>query len=242
MLDPVLVQVVTLHYDIKPVHERQALRRVVEMEQMDRFSHESADVLQTRLMRGRAQLRAARLRRPAPQAISLPALSWRAETACWLLRAGGWSDTVEAPAVVSVLDRLLGDRLDPEMGYARDPGAEPNAGFWLEDQAALLAAFVEAHRATGEEVWLDRARELTDILLAHWWGDQGWLDRPGAGLPSRDAIDDVLPSPLATLAMALRELGERADDGRYADRARETSAMQRSLALASDHWSALVPD
>jgi uncharacterized protein len=241
-LDPVLVQVVTLHYDIKPVHERQALRRVVEMEQMDRFSHESVDVLRTRLVRGRAQMRAARQRRPAPEAISLPALAWRAETARWLLRAGAWSDAVEVPAVVTALERLVEGRLDAEKGYARDAGAESDPGFWLADQAALLAAFVETHRATAEPPWQDRARELADILLARWWGDGGWRDRPGAESPSRDAIDDVLPSPLGTLAVALRELGGRAGDGRYADRARETAAMRRSLALASDHWSALVPD
>jgi uncharacterized protein YyaL (SSP411 family) len=241
-LDPALVQVVTLHYDIKPVHERQALRRVVEMEQMDRFSHESADVLRTRLVRGRAQMRAARMRRPAPEAISLPTLGWRAESIRWLLRTSAWSDAVEGVVVTRLLERLVEGRFDPAQGYARPPGVEPAATFWLVDQAALLAAFVEAHRVTGEGMWLDRARELADVLVARWWGDGGWRDRPGAEWPSRDAIDDVLPSPLGTLAAALREMEERVDDGRYADRGRETSAMRRSLASASDHWSALVPN
>lgn len=239
-LDPVLVQVVTLHYDIKPVHERQALRRVVEMEQMDRFSHENVDVLRTRLMRGRAQLRAARLRRPAPRAIALAALAWRAETMCWLLRAGQWTDSVAAPAVVPLLERLVEGRFDPARGYAR-VYAEGAAGCWLEDQAALLAAFLEAYRASGEQPWLDRARGLADLLLEHWWVDDGWRDRPEAATPSRAVIDDVLSSTLVTLAAALRELGELDDDGRYADRAGETSARWRSLAWASGHWSTLVP-
>jgi uncharacterized protein YyaL (SSP411 family) len=241
-LDPVLVQVVTLHYDVKPVHERQALRRVVEMEQMDRFSHESTDVLRTRLLRGRAQLRAARLSRPAPEAISLPALAWRAETVCWLLKAGAWSDAVKAPAVVSALERLVEGRFDPEQGYARDLGAESDSSFWLVDQAALLAAFVEAQRATEEPAWLVRASELADVLLARWWDKSGFLDRPGAESPSQDVIDDVLPSPLGTLTTALRELGERAGEGRYVEWARETAALRRSMAAASDHWSALVPE
>ena len=240
-LDPVLVQVVTLHYDIKPVHERQALRRVVEMEQMDRFSHESVDLLRTRLMRGRAQLRAARLRRPAPQTISLSTPAWRAETVRCLLRAGQWTDAVAAPAVVPMLERLVEGRLDPARGYARS-SVEGAAGCWLEDQVALLATFLEAHRATGEQPWLDRARALADLLLDRWSVDGGWRDRPEAASPSRAVIDDVLPSSLATLAAALRELGERADDGRYLDRAGETLAMWRSLAWASGHWSALVPD
>lgn len=240
-LDPVLLQAVTLHYDIKPVHERQALRRVVEMEQMDRFSREDVDVLRTRLMRGRVQLRAARLRRPAPQAISLPALAWRAETVRWLLRAGAWSDAIEAPALVPVLDRLLEGRFDPAHGYARGSGAKPAPDVWLEDQAALLAAFVEAHRATGEQPWLERARELADLLLAHWWTDDGWRDRPNALSLSRAVIDDVLPSTLATLSEALRELHRTVDAPAYAERLAGAVEVERSLAMQSGHWSALIP-
>ncbi len=240
-LDPVLLQVVTLHYDIKPVHERQALRRVVDMEQMDRFSHESVDILRTRLMRGRAQLRAARLHRPAPQATSLPALAWRAETVRWLLRAKPWSNAIEASALVPALERLVDGRLDPAQGYARDSGADASPVFWLEDQAALVAAFVEAHRATGERPWLDRARELADLLLTNWWADGGWLDRPNALSLSRAVIDDVLPSPLATLSEALRELHRTVDALAYAERLAGAVEIERSLAMRSGHWSALIP-
>ena len=240
-LDPVLLQVVTLHYDIKPVHERQALWRVVEMEQMDRFSHESADVLRTRLMRGRAQLRAARLRRPAPQAISLSALAWRAETVRWLFKATRWSGAIEASALAPVMERLLDGRFDPARGYARQSGAESAPVFWLEDQAALLAAFIEAHRATGEQPWLDRARELADLLLTRWWADGGWLDRPDATSPSRAVIDDVLPSPIATLSDALRELHRTVDAPVYAERLARAVEIERLLVVRSGHWSALIP-
>lgn len=235
-LDPVLVQVVTLHYDIKPVHERQALRRVVEMEQMDRFSHEDIDVLRTRMLRGRAQLLTARQRRPAPQLVSLQAISWRAVTARWLLRAGAWTDAIEASTVVPVLERLVEGRLDPDQGYARRAGA---ASFWLEDQAALLAAFLEAHQATGDEPWLDRAHELADLLFARWWADGGWLDQPGTTEPSKAIIDDVLPSSLATLSDALGKLG-RTDNAPTQHFAR-AAGIERALAERSGHWSALIP-
>jgi uncharacterized protein YyaL (SSP411 family) len=141
--------------------------------------------------------------------------------------------------VVPTLERLVEGRLDPVRGYARG-AADGAAGYWLEDQAALLATFLEAHRATGERPWLDRARTLADLLLEHWWTDGGWRvpapgDRPEAASPSRAVIDDVLPSALATLAVALRELAERAGEGRYADRAEETSATVRALVWASGH-------
>lgn len=241
-LDPALVQVVSLHYDIKPVHERQALRRVVEMEQMDRYSHESVDVLRTRLIRGRAQLRSARLRRPSPRTISLSALSWRAESVRWLLKAGAWSDAVDVSMIVAVLEQLIDGRLDPAYGYARDSSNESSPNIWLEDQAALLAAFLDAHRTTGDQPWLDRAQELANLLMTVWWTDNtGWLDQPGASTPSKSAIDDVLPSTLDTLRDALQVLGSITGEPRYAERAAATRDVQRRLAIRCGHWSASLP-
>jgi len=150
-------------------------------------------------------------------------------------------DGIEPSALVPVLARLLEGRLDRAQGYARGPGTESTAGFWLEDQAALLTAFVEAHRATGEQPWLDRAREIADILIAHWWTDDGWLDRPGALSPSRDIIDDALPSSLATLSGALRELDQTVDAPAYAELLSAAAEVERSLAARSGHWSALIP-
>lgn len=240
-LDAALVQVVTLHYDIKPVHERQALRRVIEMEQMDRFSHEDVDVLQTRLVRGRAQLRAARQRRPAPPALSNPSLAWRAETVRWLLKACDWSDAVRPAVLVSELTRLVEGRLDPVQGYARRSRNMSDQGFCLEDQAALLATFVEAHRVTGEQPWLDRSRELADILLALWWTDEGWLDGQGTSSRSRAVIDDILPSSLANLSGALQDLGRISDRPAYSDQVARVRQVERTLAARSGHWSALIP-
>lgn len=217
-LEPSLVQVITLHYDLKPVHERQALRRVVEMEQMDRFSHEDINVLRTRLARGRAQLRAARLRRPAPETISLASPGHRATTIQWLLMASRWLDSIDVEATVEALDQLIDGRFDASRGYTRTG----DDTVWLEDQAALLAAFIEAHSAAGDQHWLDHAAALADILLTSWWSDAGWLDRPGATTPSHAVVDDVLPSTLGTLGGALRNLGEITGHAPYAERATVT--------------------
>ena len=131
-------------------------------------------------------------------------------------------------------------RLDPALGYARSSTGEAT-GYWLEDQAALLAAFLEAHRATGEQPWLRDAHALAALLMDSWWGDGGWRDSPEAATPSRAVINDVLPATLATLATALNEVGERTDERRFVDRARETSVICRSMASAAGDWSALVP-
>jgi hypothetical protein len=240
-LDPTLVQVVTLHHDLKPVHHRQALRRVVEMEDMTRFSHESLDVLRTRLARGRAELRMARLRRPAPRAITVSALSWRAETVRWLLKAGTWSDGVDVTATAAILERLVGDRLDTATGYARGTNYTSAPAYWLEDQAALLAAFVEANKAGCGERWAMMARQLADILLASWWTNSGWSDYLGTTVPSRANIDDLLPSTLGTLAEGFGELGALTGEPRFVECAVATTEMRRSLARGSDHWFADLP-
>jgi len=54
----------------------------------------------------------------------------------------------------------------------------------LADQAASLAAFVEAHEVTGERRWLERARLVADFALQQLQDDDGrFVDRP------RDADD-----------------------------------------------------
>jgi uncharacterized protein YyaL (SSP411 family) len=240
-LDTSLVQVVTLHYDIKPVDERQALRRVVEMEQMDRFSHEDISVLQARLVRGRAALRSARLRRPAPATVSSSSLAWRVTTIRWLLEAAEWSDNGNSDVAVllGALDAQIDGRFQDGLGYGRaTDGASP---VWLQDQAALLDAFLVAHRASDDQAWLARARQLADVLLTTWWTGTGWRDRPGADTTSLDIVDDILPAATPTMTECFSTLAELTGDQRYAQIGGQSRELHRRLASASDHWSASIP-
>lgn len=244
-LDTSLVQVVTLHYDIKPVDERQALRRVVEMEQMDRFSHEDVSVLQARLVRGRAALRSARLRRPSPATITSDSLAWRATTIRWLLEAAEWSShnnesgNGDIAALLGALENLIDGRFQEGAGYARN--TEGTSALWLEDQAALLDAFLFAHRASDDATWLTRARELADVLITTWWTGTGWRDRPGAATTSVNIVDDILPAAIPTLTACFRVLAELTGEPGYDECSHQSRELHRRLASASGHWSASIP-
>src|SRR5690606_16228245 len=124
---------------------RQALRQVVAADNLTEYSHEPIDVLKGRLVRGRTQLRTIRQRRPVPQAISSGALDSQAETLRWLLVASRWIEPADAAAAIRALDALVDGRFVDDRGYVR---ADNSA--WLDDQAAILAAFIEAHRVTND--------------------------------------------------------------------------------------------
>ncbi len=137
------------------------------------------------------------------------------------------------------LDGLTAVHFRADLGYAR-PGAPAHG--WLEDQAALLAAMVAAYRVTREGRWLERARPLADVVLDRFGQDGGWLDRPpDSGVPplSRAIMDDVLPSPVATLTAALAELGALVGEERYGERAR-IGAASHLPGPGSGAWAAAM--
>jgi uncharacterized protein YyaL (SSP411 family) len=235
-LDASLVQVVTLHYDIKPVDERQALRRVVEMEQMDRFSHEDTSVLQARLVRGRAALRAARLRRPSPETVTSTSLAWRATTICWLLEALEQSGSDANQVLLDALETLIDGRFRVGVGYGRD--TEATSPLWLGDQAALLDAFLTAYRVSGNKSWHERAIALADALVNVWWSEAGWLDSPASDSASRDVVDDILPAAIPTLTRCFQVLDAASSNSAYAHCAQASATLQRNLERVSGHWAA----
>jgi uncharacterized protein YyaL (SSP411 family) len=233
-LDPEVIQVVALHFDIQPAEARLALRRAVEMEEMNRYSYEDVETLKARLVKGKAQMLMLRQRRPAPPTISVPALSWRAETIRWQFVASEWLKSIDVAYLETALDHLTSGRFQDGQGYLR-----PNSSnAWFEDQAAILAAFVTAHRATGAQHWLDRARTLADQLLANYASDVGWIDRPGTTTPSSAVTDDVIPATIPTATMALTSLSQALKDSLYAKRAAEIYAVHAAMCTAASYWSA----
>lgn len=236
-LEPELLQVISLHFDIQPVDERQALHRVIEMDQMDRYSHEDINLLHTRLQRGRTQLLALRQRRPAPAAIALPNLAARAVTLRWLVIAGEWLDSMPPEPIHEALATLIDGRFDSEHGYVRPADGKA----WLEDQAALLAALVTASQATQEPRWRHLARELGDVLIDKFWTDQGWKVRADADTICHGIHDDILPSTLDTLAQAFDQLASLTNDPATQEQAIKSARTHRLLALGCGHWSAALP-
>lgn len=235
-IEPSLLQVVTLHYNIQPIDNRQALRQVVAADNLTEYSHEPIDVLKSRLVRGRTQLRTIRQRRPVPQAISSGTLGSQAETLRWLLVASRWIESVDAAAATRTLDALVDGRFVDGRGYVRADGSA-----WLGDQAAILAAFIEAHRVTNDPLWRDRARTVAETLASRWKTPDGWREQPETETISGDIVDDILPAALRTLADVFQEMGELTGESKFADLAGETRQIHRQLAAKCGYWSATLP-
>ena len=71
-----------------------------------------------------------------------------------------------------VLDNLR--REDGSLWRVHRLGASRHAGF-LDDYAYFVRGLTVLHRATGEQRWLQAARELSDEMVARFWdGEAGW--------------------------------------------------------------------
>ncbi len=100
---------------------------------------------------------------------------------------------------------------------------------YLDDYAALIGALITLYETTGEDRWIERATQLTDVTLAHFSDPDGGaffytaddheslIDRP------KDAIDSSVPSGNGLLATALLRLGK------LSGRAGDTDAATRIL-------------
>jgi uncharacterized protein len=119
-------------------------------------------------------------------------------------------------------------------------GRAQGSGF-LEDYALLGRGFLSLHEATGDELWLRRARLLADALLRQF-------DAGGSGVLAVSTTDTLIavpvdegdgayPSGTSSAVELLARLGRADGDRRYAD------AATRIAHQASGHpelWPALV--
>lgn len=120
-----------------------------------------------------------------------------------------------------VLDNLR--REDGSLWRVHRLGASRHAGF-LDDYAYFVRGLTVLHRATGEQRWLQAARELSDEMVARFWdGEAGGLFFAEAGseliVRSKSAQDSALPSGNAVAAHALLDLAELTGEVRYRNRA-----------------------
>jgi uncharacterized protein YyaL (SSP411 family) len=188
----------------------------------------SRDVIE----RARAALKTARDRRKAPFVDRSLYVSWNAMMCDAFLEAGailGRDDCTRY--ALTTLELLWNEAFVPGSGMVHrvpDPGPRPpDPGHWLlDDQAQAAAAFLTAYEHTGEGRWLDRARELTELMLAFYWDQDGggFFDTREAtrgflgerGKPIQDAPTS---SPNAVAALVLLRLGVVSGESRYAERA-----------------------
>ena len=96
----------------------------------------------------------------------------------------------------------------------------------LEDYAWFLEAVLSVYEATLDPGWIDRARQLADVLINDFWDESGggffMTGRDHEPLIARlkSAVDEALPSPNAVAALALLKLGRLTGEARYLDKGR----------------------
>lgn len=172
----------------------------------------------------RAKLLTARERRPAPFVDRTCYTGWSALMASAMLEAGAYLERDDlASHALRTADRLFGEAaLDDGVPHAI--GSDVSG--LLEDQVYLAAAAVDAHEATGEMRWLERATGLMEHVWSRYRSARGGLcDRPvdegGDGFLEHQVLpiqDAPTPSPNGVAGITLARLAELTNDERWRQR------------------------
>jgi uncharacterized protein YyaL (SSP411 family) len=142
------------------------------------------------------------------------------------LQAGAVLDRPECNALaLKVLTRMweAAWRVGSGMSHRLD-GSGPR-GF-LDDQVQAAAAFLDAHEATGEPAWLERAITVMRHCLAAHWDDAGGFfdlarDASGQaylGTRAKPAQDAPTPSANGVAALTLARLWAHSDAPEWRER------------------------
>jgi uncharacterized protein YyaL (SSP411 family) len=114
--------------------------------------------------------------------------------------------------------------------YGAAPGqkAEARLNAYLDDYAFLVHGLLGLHDATGEKLWLDEARALTDVMV-RLFGDEkngGFFytsaDHEKLFARNKEQYDGAQPSSNSVAALNLVRLWSRTGDERYARLAEKT--------------------
>ena len=168
-----------------------------------------------------AALRRARSQRVQPARDDKVILEWNAQfaSACLSLRDSSFTDVA-----LDLLERLGTTHVAAGLLFRTQ---HHNVHATLSDVAALADAHLDAFEATGDEVWLQHAREGADFLLAHYWdGELPTARNPHVGggvFSSSDLVTDLLTRP--------KEIFDGAGPSGYATAAR---ALARLALISSD--------
>jgi len=108
----------------------------------------------------------------------------------------------------------------------------------LEDHADLADGLLALYEATFEERWFRAARDLADLMLAHFRADDGGFhdsadDAEALVARPRGLQDNALPSGGAMAATVLLRLAALTGEGRYRDAAE--AALTPVVAIAAQH-------
>ncbi len=99
-------------------------------------------------------------------------------------------------------------------------GSARISGF-LEDHASIPLGFIAVYEMTFDEIWLERAHEISDAMVSAFWSeaDRKMYDTASDAemliVRPRDVMDNALPAGNSLAAELLLHLGDLYDDAQY---------------------------
>lgn len=181
-----------------------------------------------RLAEVRARLKAARDARPRPFVDETVYSGWSALVASGHLAAARYLGRADAADTgIRALDRIWSEAADPASGVVRHRVGNGESGLYLEDQAYMAQALLDAYETVQRPDLLERARRVADGMLSTFRDAEGGalLDRPrgargavpGLEAAYRPIMDSPAPGANAVAALTMLRLAALGAGSRYSD-------------------------
>ncbi len=197
-----------------------------------------------RLADVRARLLAFREQRPRPSRDDKVVVAWNGWLISSMIDAAMIFD--QPPWLESA--RTAGELLwrvhwvDSRLRRTSRGGQVGSAPGILEDYAALTQACVRLAAATAEPIWLERARQLGEVIASQFDdGAGGYFDTAADAeqlyARPQDPTDNATPSGLSATVHALRLLSQLTGDDAYAARAAQAAATAGQLIVQAPRFA-----
>jgi uncharacterized protein YyaL (SSP411 family) len=220
-----VAEIVSRYWDITDVgnfEHQNILHPTLEVEPLAKMFRRDVPTIQAMLAAARAKLFAVREQRIKPGLDDKMLTSWNALMISAFARAAEVLDDVGYRAVaeqaVAFIESNLarGDRL---LSTCKDGVAKLNG--YLDDYAFFITALLDVFELTQERRYLDRARQLTDVLLSRFWDSNagGFFftsdDHEQLIVRSKPAFDGSIPSGNSVACRALLRLQSLTAEAKY---------------------------
>jgi uncharacterized protein YyaL (SSP411 family) len=214
------------YYDVTPQgnFEGQNILNVrSSMEEVAKKAGVTLECLQEALVRGRSELFTVRERRIKPARDEKILTAWNGLMLASFAEAAAVLERPDYLAVARknaqfVLDSLRRDRL--LLRTHKDGQAKLNG--YLEDYAFFADGLIALYESTGETLWLEEARAITDRMIEEFWdSDEGGFFYTGVSheeliVRSKDYFDNATPSGNSVAAEVLLHLSVLTGNEEYA--------------------------
>jgi hypothetical protein len=226
--------------DLFRVTERGTFEHGTSVLVLARDIDEAAPELVERWRSVRARLLTARADRPQPARDDKIVAAWNGLAVTALAEHGALTGSAQSRAAAVALAEVLATRhlVDGRLRRASRDGVVGEPAGVLEDYGCVAEGFLAVHQLTADGRWLDLARQLLDVALAHFGtGDGGFYDTADDAerLVTRpaDPTDNATPSGLSSICAALVSFAALSGETTYREAA--DAALERVAPLIAKH-------